>query len=318
MTKAVLWCLSKLYQAAVFLRHCAYDCRFLPVKKVPAVVVSVGNVVVGGAGKTPLVHFLAADLSKRYSIAILSRGYQSRAEHRKTPTLVRQEMCAGDVGDEPLWLAKQLPQAQVWVGKNRYASAKCAIENGAEILLLDDGFQHRALHRDLDVVVLSENNGHFLPRGLLRDLPSRLSKASVLVVQGESVEQFPNAVVFERATSVDLQGRRVALFCAIANPNRFFRQVQGRGAEIVSSLFKPDHAAFSPEELQMLYEKSKADILVCTEKDFVKLVPEEVEVPILAVPLELEICSGQEIWAQFINKIQMKADYVRRVSSHAS
>lgn len=320
MHRSLLWGLSHLYRAGIFMRHFAYDCGFFASKKVPAVVVSIGNIVAGGVGKTPLTHFLAEHVSKNYSTAILSRGYRSKAEHRKKSTLVEQTMTAEEVGDEPLWLAKKLPSVQVWVGKNRFASAKKAVENGAEILLLDDGFQHRGLHRDFDIVVVSGespfDNGHFLPRGLLRDFPSRLSKATILAVMGKQTEQFPGSVSFDRTTAIDLQGKRVALFCAIANPNRFFDQVQERGAHVVFSLFKPDHAFFTREEIEMLYEQSKADILVCTEKDLVKLSPEEIPVPMIAVPLELKVRDGHEIWKALMKKIQQQVNHVRRIPSH--
>src|SRR6185436_10651897 len=115
----LLHCLSELYQAATFLRHMAYDFRLLPITKVPAVVISVGNIVAGGVGKTPLVHFLAALLSKKFTTAILSRGYKSAAEHLWEPTRVHGGMDAHAVGDEPLWLAQKLPHVQVWVGKGR-------------------------------------------------------------------------------------------------------------------------------------------------------------------------------------------------------
>jgi tetraacyldisaccharide 4'-kinase len=310
-----------VYQAGVSLRHFAYDrCFFVP-KKVPAVVISIGNIVAGGVGKTPLVHFLAEEISKNHKIAILSRGYRSKAEHRKGSTLVEATMTAEEVGDEPLWLARKLPSIEIWVGKNRVASAKKAIANGAEILLLDDGFQHRSLHRDFDVVVLSGDapldNGYFLPRGYLRDCPSRLSKADILVVMGNALDKFPGAITFERRTSIEgFEGKKVALFCAIGNPHRFFQQIQQRGAQIVGSLCKPDHAFFSSEEIERLYHQSEAEVLVCTEKDFVKLL--KTTVPILAVPLEIKISGGHELWTQFIKKIQTQVDYVRRIPSHAS
>jgi tetraacyldisaccharide 4'-kinase len=317
--KRALWLLSKLYQAGVRLRHEAYQSRLLTTKKVPAVVVSVGNIVAGGTGKTPLVHFLASELSKEHKVAILSRGYRSIAEN-EGPTFVEASMQADEVGDEPLWLAQKLPEVQVWVGADRYASAKKAVENGAEIIILDDGFQHRRLHRDFDVVVTAAespySNGHFLPRGYLRDLPSRLSSATLLAVMGsKKLNVKVPQVFFDRTTSVDLKGKKVALFCAIANPERFLKQIQASGAKIKVSLIKPDHEPFSVKELEELAQKSKADVLVCTEKDFVKL--ESTSLPIIPVPLELSITEGTEVWKQFINQIKAQVQHVR-IPSHTS
>jgi tetraacyldisaccharide 4'-kinase len=320
--KNALWLLSLLYQTGVRLRHVAY--RFINPQKVPVVVVSVGNIVAGGVGKTPLVHWLASELSKDYKVAILSRGYRSKAEHRKEPTLVEASMEASDVGDEPLWLARKLPAVQVWVCKNRVASAKKAVQSEAEIIILDDGFQHRKLHRDFDIVVVSGDNpyssGPFLPLGYLRDLPSRLRSATLLAVMGIATEEkkidlsVPQ-VFFKRTSPVSLQGKKVALFCAIANPERFLKQVQAAGAEITVSLIKSDHDFFFKEELEMLAQKSGASVLVCTEKDFVKL--PRLDLPIMPIPLELSIVQGDEIWKQFINKIKLQVQNVR-ISSHTS
>ncbi|MBP7075023.1 MAG: tetraacyldisaccharide 4'-kinase [Rhabdochlamydiaceae bacterium] len=316
--KKILWLLSLLYQAGIRLRHRAYKLRLLSPKKVPAVVVSVGNIVAGGAGKTPLVHFLACELAKENKVAILSRGYHSEAEDQNI--LVEPSMTAAQVGDEPLWLARKLPTVQVWVGSDRVVSAQKAIENGAEILLMDDGFQHLRLHRDFDVVVVSGDapysNGYFLPRGFLRDLPSRLNSASLIATMGtKPLDLAAPQVVFERTTTADLMGKKVALFCAIGNPERFLKQVQAAGAHITVSFMKPDHAPFTIQELEELAQKSKADCLVCTEKDFVKL-PEN-SLPIIAVSLELSIRDGEEVWKQFINQIKSQVQHVR-ISSRTS
>lgn len=314
--------LSLLYKIGVRLRHSAYERRLLSSTKVSAVVVSVGNIVAGGTGKTPLVHFLAGELSKEHKVAVLSRGYRSRAEKLKEPTLVDSTMDAVDVGDEPLWLAQKLPQVQVWVCADRIASAKKAIENGAEIILLDDGFQHRRLHRDFDIVVVSGespySNGYFLPRGHLRDLPSRLMEATLLAVMGSKRLDLPvRQVFFERTTPMSFKGKKVALFCAIANPERFVREVQVAGAQIVVSFLKPDHDFFSIEELEELAQKSKADMLVCTEKDFVKLPYVKTSIPLVSIPLELSIREGEQHWNTLIDQIKAQVQNVRS-PSHTS
>ncbi len=316
--KKILWLLSLLYQAGVGLRHRAYKLHLLSPKKVPAVVVSVGNIVAGGTGKTPLVHFLAGELAKENKVAILSRGYHSEVEDQNIR--VEPSMTAAQVGDEPFWLAQKLPSVQVWVGSDRVISAQKAIENGAEILLLDDGFQHLKLHRDFDVVVVSGeapySNGYYLPRGFLRDLPSRLNEASLLAVMGaKRLDLAVPQVIFERTTPVDLMGKKVALFCAIGNPERFLKQVVAAGAHIAVSYMKPDHAPFAIQELEELAQTSKAECLVCTEKDFVKL-PEN-SLPIIAAPLELSITDGEEVWKHFINQIKSQVPHVR-ISSRTS
>ncbi len=320
--KSALWLLSKLYEAGVRLRHKAYHLDLLPTKKVDAVVVSIGNIVAGGVGKTPLVHFLAEVLSKDHQVAILSRGYKSKAENKQESFLVTPSMEADQVGDEPLWLAQKLPHVRVWVGSDRVQSAEKAIKDGAEIILLDDGMQHLRLQRDFDVCVVSGDapfsNGHFLPRGYLRDMPSRLHAASLVAVMGSKPLNFEvPQVVFKRSLSAQLKGRKVALFCAIANPERFMSDVQTQGATITSSLIKSDHAPFFQKELEELASLSKAEVLVCTEKDFVKLSPMQISIPIVALPMELSITCGEEVWKEFIHQIKLKVQHVR-ISSHAS
>ncbi len=320
--KTALWLLSLLYQAGVRLRHRMYRLHLISSEKVPAVVVSIGNIVAGGTGKTPLVHFLAQELSKENKVAILSRGYKSQAEFKTEPTLVTLSRTAEEVGDEPLWLAQKFPHVQVWVGRDRVQSARKALEHGVEILILDDGFQYRKLHRDFEVLVVAGeaplSNGHFLPRGYLRDLPSRLHCANLIAVMGsQKLELSIPQVLFERTSPVSLVGKKVSLFCAIANPGRFLNQVQAAGARIVVSLIKPDHDSFSFQEIEDLALRSKADLLVCTEKDFVKLPSFKTSIPLLPIPLQLSISQGDEIWKHFINQIKAQVPYAR-LSSHAS
>ena len=306
----LLHCLSGLYQVAVALRHLAYDYRLLPVTRVPAVVISIGNIVAGGVGKTPLVHFLAELLSKKFQVAILSRGYKSKAEHRWEPARVHSSMDVHAVGDEPLWLAQKLPHVQVWVGKKRARSAQEAVKGGAEVIILDDGFQHRKLHRDFDVVIKSDMEPtHFLPRGTLRDHPSRLEKASLLVSMKHEKDSH---VRFKREIATDLSGKKVAVFCAIANPHRFIEQVEAAGGIIVASQCKSDHMPFTVEEIESFYKESGADCLICTEKDAIKL--PSTAIPIIPIPLMLSLAGGETLWQTFIDKIHNQVDYVRRVS----
>ncbi|MGR3973238.1 MAG: tetraacyldisaccharide 4'-kinase [Candidatus Rhabdochlamydia sp.] len=318
--RGCLWVLSTFYQVVIALKNWAYQMKLLPVKKVGAVVISVGNVTAGGTGKTPFVHFLAQQLSSQFSVAILSRGYQSQAGRQTVPIQVFPHMQAEVVGDEPLWLCQQLPSVQVWVGKDRFQSAQQAVARGAQILILDDGFQHRRLHRDFDVVVLPAHkpfdNGYFLPRGYLRDFPSRLKQAHLLAVMGRPLLPFLEApsVIFRRSTPVSLAGKKVALFCAIANPSRFIQQVKAVQGVVVGVWVKPDHAAFSCAELNAFFAHHSPDLLVCTEKDHVKLSQDCALLPLLPLPLQLEIQEGKMQWETFIHQIQLQVDHVRRIS----
>jgi tetraacyldisaccharide 4'-kinase len=320
--RCFLWVLSLLYYLGVKMRNKLYDTGVFKTKKVPAVVVSIGNVVAGGVGKTPLVHLLASTLASSNQVAIVLRGYKSTSEKSTKPIKVRTDMKASEVGDEALLLCQKLPTTSIWVCPDKVLAAQQAILEGAEIIILDDGFQHRKLERDFDVVVvdeLSSRETYFLPRGSLRDLPSRIASSHLVAWMGPSSLPFhSHQVVFDRKISDSLKGQKVALFCAIANPERFISQVKEIGAIITGSCIKGDHDSFTLEQLQHLLRTSQASCLVCTEKDFVKSSVFKQSLPIQAVPLQIQIKEGEHIWNQFIYQIQLKVEHVRTISSRAS
>lgn len=324
--KPLLRALSYLYKGGVRLRHEAYDRGIFSTYDAGIPVISVGNIVAGGTGKTPLVRLLAEELSKQLSVAILSRGYRSKAEKTGHVLRVGKETRVEECGDEPYWLAQKLPQVQVWAGPNRVESARLAKENGAEVILLDDGMQHRQLKRDFEMTVVNGNDpfgkGFFLPRGWLRDFPERLSKADCIVVMNPSPEietrlrHFTEApLVFARTkTTLSLKGKKVGLFCAIGHPERFLQSVREAGGEIAATFLKPDHETFQIEELRNFAEQSAADVLVCTEKDQVKL--PECDLPIISFPSQLEIDS--KAWDELLNQIHARVQHDRRIPSHTS
>jgi tetraacyldisaccharide 4'-kinase len=182
--------------------------------------------------------------------------------------------------------------------------------------------QYRKLHRNIEIVVMDGEDlfgkGYFLPRGFLRDTPARLKKADLIVVnQAKNQERITQElakytdapVVFMRMKiDADLKGKRVGLFCAIGKPDKFMESVRHCGAEIIATFFKRDHDYFSAEELEAFAKRSKADLLVCTEKDQVKL-PSDLRLPILALEGELEFVSGKEHWDDL---------YDRRIQNHTS
>jgi tetraacyldisaccharide 4'-kinase len=271
-----------------------------PVKaRVP--VISVGNLTVGGAGKTPVVLELAARLLRRgRKPAVLSRGYGRRSRRDLRATA---DARAEDVGDEPLLMARRgLP---VWVGPRRAALAPRAVDQGADVLLLDDGLQHHALARDLDVVVADASNlfgnGALLPRGPLRELPSALGRVRNGLVwltrcdlprdpRVESLRGFPLVESAYQARA-DLRGRRVFLFAGIARPDSFVATVRGLGAEIAGTRWFRDHHLFSSRELAELRAQAAGATLVTTEKDLARIGQPQ---GILAVPVELRILRGED------------------------
>lgn len=288
---SMLRALSPAMRAIVQMRHFAYDHGLLRSVRVPAFVISVGNIIAGGGGKTPFVLFLAKLLAQKNRVAILARGYRSEAEHFKTPHIVLPQDSPALCGDEPLLLAQKLPQVEVIVGSDRVASAQFAHERGARILLLDDGMQHRRLHRSLDIALIPADNpfggGYFLPGGLLRDAPERLGYVDLVAITGvrdkeqflsikEQIARYSAAAVIGMHLRINnpevVRGKRVAVLCAIARPQRFLNTLKELGCEIVYQQLLPDHAA--PKHLDLFEREARergAEILVCTEKDAVKL-----------------------------------------------
>ncbi len=318
--RPLLRALSYLYKAGVAIRNEAYDRGMLKAHDAGLPVISVGNIIAGGTGKTPFVKFLAEELSKKFQIAIVSRGYRSNAEKTDQVFQVTPETGVASCGDEPYWLARVLPKVQVWVGKNRLDSARQAKEKGAEVALMDDGMQHRKLKRDIEIVLVDGEDpfgkGFFLPRGFLRDSPARLKKADCIVVIDSSsngieqeIRRYSDApIVFaQRETEVSFKGKKVAVFCAIGKPQKFLQSVRQAEGEIVASFFKPDHEPFDAEELKKFAEESLADMLVCTEKDQVKLPSEfKCRLPIVPLTSHLKISGNETAWQELLNNIQSR------------
>ena len=195
--------LSWIYSSVVFIRNQLYDkgwmrCYIPPVQ----LVISVGNIVAGGTGKTPVILWLMGMFYDKYTIAVLTRGYRSKAEKLEIPLILCEEagpsLPASYCGDEPAMLAKRFPKAMIIVGKNRKKGCKIAAKASAQVIFLDDAFQHRRLGRDFDLVLVDGRNlfggGYFLPRGYLRENPTGLSRASLILINRiENKEEFENA-----------------------------------------------------------------------------------------------------------------------------
>lgn len=291
--------------------------------------ISIGNITAGGTGKTPFTLFLARELLKHgKKIAVLSRGYRSSSEHRQTPLLA----CDGrgpiysyrEMGDEPYLIAKKLPEIFLYTGKNRCASSELA-EKKAEFLLLDDGFQYQKLKRDLEIVMIDPDvplKG-FLPFGYLRDFPARLKNAHVAIAKVSNVQE---AKALENSIPIPLIGvkpvftiknrdgkkvedpDRVALFCGIARPDRFAKQVQERGIQIITTYFAADHSEVPVEKFSDVAMEKGAKYLLCTEKDLVKLEGVKTSLPILCFEMDFQIIYGEKVWGKIIEKILDKRD----------
>lgn len=266
-------------------------------EKVNARVISIGNIHAGGVGKTPLVIALARHLYQHgRAPAVVSRGYKGRLS--SVGAIVTGQISAADVGDEPVEIAKALPEVPVFIGADRVKAARKAAAV-AKTLILDDGFQHRRLGRDLDVVVIPGTtlpaSERLLPWGHLREPLTALRKADAIVLARELGDappdpgrwkDFTDAPIFaaERFVSgvraypgtvapTALLGRKVVVFCGIAHPERFANVVRSAGANIVGEISWSDHHAFTQRDLariQALCAASDA-LAVTTEKDAARL-----------------------------------------------
>ncbi|HEU4623978.1 MAG TPA: tetraacyldisaccharide 4'-kinase [Steroidobacteraceae bacterium] len=290
-SSAGLWLqpLASLYGAVTAARRALYASGFLPSYRVGRPVVVVGNLTVGGTGKTPLVAWLAEKLvERRISVGILSRGYGSGGG---APREVELTSDWREVGDEPL-LLRQRTNCRTVVSPDRLAGARALIERRVDVILADDGLQHLRLARDCEVVVIDGargfGNGRLLPAGPLRDPIAQLERADLIVVNGPAKHPSlaPIASLLDKrgvqmtlvpGNVIPLDGRRTArtlddfrkqrvhAVAGIGNPARFFTDLRARGLEVVEHPFG-DHHPFEPRDLEF---GDGAPVLM-TEKDAVK------------------------------------------------
>jgi len=296
VVRALLWCVSLFYLAGGELRKLLYRYDVLKSTKLPVAVISIGNLTTGGTGKTPLVEHLARLLGERgHKVVIVSRGYK--------PSASRADV---EVNDEYLVLEENLPGVPHIVDSNRVrACLKAYRAYGADVVVLDDGFQHLAARRDLDIVVVDATNpfgyGFLLPRGLLREPESALGRSDAVVVTRinlVSAEQRrelllriealnpggrlyttalrPSALsdASVKAELDTVEGQPVVAFCGIGNPEAFRLTVVGIGAALEAFVQFDDHHQYAPRDIKRIISIGRSrncTFALTTQKDFVKL-----------------------------------------------
>ena len=321
--RASAWAASGPYALMMGLRRRMYRRGVFGSRAVGAPVISVGNLTTGGTGKTPMVAWLVGQLKKAgRDPAILTRGYKARAGR----------------ADEAEMLFKQTG-VPVIVNSDRVSGGLSAVEAGADVLVMDDGFQHRRLKRDLDIVLIDATNplgyGHVLPRGMLRERPSALRDADVIVITrcdlvsaGELealrdrlgrlarraeiclAGHVPTAVIApagRRAPASALAGKKVLAFCGIGNPDAFFETVARSGAEVVGRIAFDDHAAYGPpaaEKIASAAGEGGAEILVTTAKDRVKIEdPAALGAPLWTLEVAIGLTEGEALLIERVKKV---------------
>lgn len=310
------------------------------------VVISIGNIVVGGTGKTPVTLMFAKEFYDEFFIGILSRGYRSLAEKLPIPVVLSKGegpmQSASFCGDEPFLISQNLPKAFVVVGRNRHKASDIASRAGVQLILLDDGMQHRRLARDFEVVVMDTidlfGQGYYLPRGFLREGAHSLSRADLIILNHvedrdtfdgikKQVSKYTKATIVATRMEVvsletifgevvqSIQGKKVGVFCGIAHPEYFQQTVLRQGGEIVASAFTSDHLILDFSTLKTFAVQCKemgAEMLLCTEKDKVKIdKAAEFSLPIVWLKMRLKLVEGDREWTEFISRV--KTDLRNRI-----
>ena len=318
-----------VYSIAVTLRNLLYSKGRLRIYSVDVPVISIGNITVGGTGKTPLVIWLCNFLKEKdIACAILTRGYKTKKSK---------------LSDEPAILAKSCPDANVIVNSNRLAAAHKAVSSfDAKVLVMDDGFQHRRLYRDLDIVTIDAmcpfGSDRILPAGLFREPISSLKRAHAAVItrsdqttQTELVQiedklkqtnhdlfiakaaHTPLCVKSFRNNEIgleELKDKKIFAFCGIGNPDSFLDTLKRLGTNLLGSIIYNDHHRYSKNDITDIYEQAvylNADLILSTQKDWTKIIgnpklniADYQNIPFAYLLIKLKFLDGQDKLKQLI------------------
>ncbi|GMR04363.1 MAG: tetraacyldisaccharide 4'-kinase [Thermodesulfobacteriota bacterium] len=300
---AFLYPLSILYGAGVRTRLAAYRAGVLKQRKIPCTVISVGNITAGGSGKTPMTIFLARFLRERgEKVVVVSRGYKGTS---KGVNVVSDGevifMGPKSAGDEPCLMARRLKGVPVVVGPDRVRAGLFSIEKfSPDFIILDDGFQHIRLMRDLNILLVDSETGlgnfRLLPSGILREPAGEIKRADLIMVKGKGLGHREAALIkgfgmpvsgfdYRACGMLDLRekkllateglkGRRAFAFAGIARPGAFFKTLKALGADVAGTASYPDHHVYRARDIEEINEEAggvSAEVIITTEKDGVKL-----------------------------------------------
>lgn len=326
----VLLLCSVFYGIIVNTRELLYKFKILKSAKLNAYVISVGNLTTGGTGKTPVTCEIASYISNSLNkkVAIISRGYGGQLSNKNTNIISDGKNIfynSIQAGDEPFWMAKNCKDAAVITGKNRVKSGQYAIDNfKSEVLILDDGFQHLKLKRNLDIVLIDGikafGNGLLLPAGPLREPVSQVKRADKVIIvnkrpydktAGEQCEKVFDYIyekynketlfcklkpdkIYDLKTNTEIKPPKTLAFAGIGQPDFFFNSLRNNGIELVSEKVFTDHYLYTKPDIKNLIEeavKKGADSIITTEKDAVKIMPflNEIDSEIRICALKLSV-----------------------------
>ena len=318
----IFYPLSLLYQIALFIRKFFYKINFLEIKSLPCKIISVGNITVGGSGKTPTVEYLSKLLqSKGKKVGIISRGYRRNSKKTLIVTDGKTKPKTWEVfGDEPYLLAQKLNNVPIIVGKSRYEAGTKMIENfNPDIIIMDDGFQHISLSRDLDIVLVNSKDTkethRLMPVGMLRESVSNLSRADLVILTKTNthkpsdyliniIENLKCPIINNKIELDDMlinikgesyaldiiNSKNVYIFSALGDHEGFEKIMVNTGAIIVGHDKYPDHYIYTPGDLKNIEEnanKNGANFIITTEKDIVKIKEYNSKVNLYAVRMKM-------------------------------
>lgn len=343
LIKALIYLPAKLYELILRLRIVLYEYHYIKPKELSKAVISVGNISLGGTGKTPLVEYIARFLiDENFETAIISRGYK-RQDSSQKETIVSDgnQLLASleQAGDEPFMMAQKLKEVKIVVGADRFSAGKIAIDKlGCDVILLDDGFQHLKLKRDLDIVVLDATdpfgNGEMVPYGKLREPIYGLKRAQAIIVSRSDratdqdlifrvlsglelnipvIFSYHDFVGLRELTSKKVAPMRklvqakLAVLCALGNPKVFIEDLENYQAKIVSQHLFIDHHHYQQSDIDQVVNQAKqsgAEFIVTTEKDAVKLTGFSFALPVYVVEIKVE----------FEDEVKLKSILLRTIT----
>ncbi len=328
--RALAWPFSLAWSAAARMRAAAYRRHLLSAKHLPGIVISVGNISAGGTGKTPMVIWIAERLrAEGHRVGILTRGYRA-----KKISVPEDSAAAGTPqSDEVAIMSERLGHhVSIGVGANRYQSGVTLARHGVTCLVLDDGFQHMQLARDVDIVMLDATDpfggNRLLPSGLLREPKSALGRADIVVISRTThapaietiVKHYTEAPVFYAITELmgltrlsdaafvdaslapanQVSAQKYFAFCGIGNPQAFFEDLSRWGFKLAGHAEFPDHHRYSQNDASRIESQARiagASSLICTEKDLFNLRDVTISsFPVYSVRIHLKLSDPDGFW----------------------